>query len=290
LTDAAAQDLFLIALATLDLLGDAAAGSPLMLIAEDAQWLDRATADVLTFVARRLSVDPIVLLIAVRDGCEDPFGAAGLPELRVRPLDDESARESVAAELEAAAMRARRRGATIVAVSALERAAELGERSPERARRLLSAAELAFELGRPELAIPLLANVESLELSVLERGRMTLIRELVDPHPFEGASRCRWLVGIARSALAERDVDLALDILWLVASRTWWKDPGPDARRDIAAAVDYIESAEGPHARVPCRVGCGTAYPGASGSVAARARVAGDGRGATSGLECGAAG
>jgi predicted ATPase len=65
-TSSAAPDRFLIALAALDLLSDAAAHSPLLVIAEDAQWLDRPTCDVLTFVARRLESDPITLLMAVR--------------------------------------------------------------------------------------------------------------------------------------------------------------------------------------------------------------------------------
>jgi hypothetical protein len=91
MTDAAPPDLLLIALATLDLLSDAAARTPLLLIAEDAQWLDRPTTAVLAFLARRLEVDPIVLLIALHDGTDDPFEAATLPVLRVEPLDEEAA-------------------------------------------------------------------------------------------------------------------------------------------------------------------------------------------------------
>jgi len=54
----ATPDSFLIALATLDLLADAAASAPILIVADDAQWLDRPTSDVLTFVARRLESDP----------------------------------------------------------------------------------------------------------------------------------------------------------------------------------------------------------------------------------------
>ena len=50
-------DLFLIGLGVLGLVGDAAADSPVLLVAEDAQWLDRPTRDVLAFVARRLEHD-----------------------------------------------------------------------------------------------------------------------------------------------------------------------------------------------------------------------------------------
>jgi hypothetical protein len=47
--DESAPELFLIALATLNLLSEAAARAPLLLIVEDAHWLDRPTGDVLTF-------------------------------------------------------------------------------------------------------------------------------------------------------------------------------------------------------------------------------------------------
>jgi len=83
LSDTAAPDRFLIALATMDLLGDAAVRAPLLIIADDAQWLDRPTIDVLTFVARRLESDPIVLVAAIRDGVESPFDEVNLPELRL---------------------------------------------------------------------------------------------------------------------------------------------------------------------------------------------------------------
>ena len=86
LTDAAAPDLFLTALAALNLLAESAAGAPVLVVAEDAQWLDHSTSDALTFVARRLEFEPIVLLAAIRDGFESPFNAAGLPALHLEAL------------------------------------------------------------------------------------------------------------------------------------------------------------------------------------------------------------
>jgi hypothetical protein len=76
-----APDIFLTALATLDLLAEAAASSPLLLIVEDAHWLDTASCDVLAFVARRLELEPIVLLISVRKGNMSRLEEAQLPEL-----------------------------------------------------------------------------------------------------------------------------------------------------------------------------------------------------------------
>ncbi|MGB3440590.1 MAG: AAA family ATPase [Actinophytocola sp.] len=86
-----APDLFLIALGTLNLVADAAARAPVLLVVEDVQWLDRASADVLAFVARRLEFEPVVLLAAVRDGFPSSFDGAGLPELRPGRLTDPEA-------------------------------------------------------------------------------------------------------------------------------------------------------------------------------------------------------
>ena len=77
---------FQIAMAVLDLLGEVATETPLLILAEDAQWLDRPTTDVLAFVARRLQSDPIVLLAAVREGYPSLLVDAGLPQHRLGAL------------------------------------------------------------------------------------------------------------------------------------------------------------------------------------------------------------
>lgn len=71
---AASPDIWLVALATLTLLTGGSGRKPILLVADDAQWLDEATRDVLSFVSRRLSSDPIVLLLAVREDFDLPFG------------------------------------------------------------------------------------------------------------------------------------------------------------------------------------------------------------------------
>ena len=88
----AGADRFGIALATLDLLAEAAARQPVLVLADDAQWLDAPTTDVLAFVGRRLAIEPIALLACVRDGTADPFADAELPCVRVGPLSDAAAR------------------------------------------------------------------------------------------------------------------------------------------------------------------------------------------------------
>ena len=95
LVEGAAEDPFLIALATLTLLADAAARTPILVIADDVQWLDRPSADALAFVARRLGSDPLVMVAELREGEDSPFDAAGLDELALAPLSDRDAREMV---------------------------------------------------------------------------------------------------------------------------------------------------------------------------------------------------
>jgi len=91
MSDQAVPDVYLVGLAVLNLLADVAAKTPALLVAEDAHWLDHASVDVLTFVARRLDSEPIVLLAAVRDGVPSRITEAGLPSLAVSRLSDDAA-------------------------------------------------------------------------------------------------------------------------------------------------------------------------------------------------------
>jgi DNA-binding CsgD family transcriptional regulator len=84
-------DLFLIALATLNLLSESAENAPILLVADDCQWLDRSSSRVLAFVARRLQSDPIAFIAATREDGGGPLDGVGLLELRVDPLDDAAA-------------------------------------------------------------------------------------------------------------------------------------------------------------------------------------------------------
>ena len=88
-------DRFLVGLAVLSLLSEAAEEHALVCLVDDAQWLDRSSAEMLAFVARRLRAESIVFLFAERE----PGGLAqlaGLPELRLGGLPDASARELLA--------------------------------------------------------------------------------------------------------------------------------------------------------------------------------------------------
>src|SRR5580704_15475100 len=90
LTAGAAPDRFLVGLAALSLLSEAAEQQPLLCVVDDAQWLDRASALALAFVARRLLAEPVALVVATHEpGAE----FRGLPELPVGGLGEGAARE-----------------------------------------------------------------------------------------------------------------------------------------------------------------------------------------------------
>jgi DNA-binding CsgD family transcriptional regulator len=86
-----ADDRFLVSVAVLSLLGEAAEERPLLCLVDEAQWLDRSSAEALAFAARRLEAEGVVCLFAARDGDPRDFPAPGLPELRLQGLDPESA-------------------------------------------------------------------------------------------------------------------------------------------------------------------------------------------------------
>jgi DNA-binding CsgD family transcriptional regulator len=82
-------DRFLVGLAVLGLLSDMAGTMPLVCLVDDQQWLDRASAQVLAFVARRLQAESVGLVFATREPGQE---LGGLPELAVDGLRDGDAR------------------------------------------------------------------------------------------------------------------------------------------------------------------------------------------------------
>jgi DNA-binding CsgD family transcriptional regulator len=421
MTDVAAPDPYLIALATLNLLAETAAQAPLLLIVEDAQWVDRSTCSALMFVARRLEVEPIVMLFAVRDGFDSPLDHSDLPVLQltrlnaaaaralldahapdlaapvrarllddalgnplalvelpaalasehlggdvplptwlplttrleqaftariadlpaatrtlllVAALDDSSAiaevltaagslltdgpltvealhpaiearlvavddlelrfhhplvrsairqatssphrqaahaaladvaadqpdrrawhlaatcigpNEEVAAELAAAATRARHRGAIAVASLAFERAARLSVSPSGRGTRLLRAAELAYELGRRDELTRLVHDAERLDLEPLDRSRMTILSERFDDGIPADPARVLAQAELADQTRIAGDPELSLLILYAIAVKCWWADPGAVAREAvIACAARHTVAADDP--------------------------------------------
>ena len=156
--------------------------------------------------------------------------------------------ETVAVDLEEAARRAGRRGAVYVAFTALRRAAELSDPA-HRGRRLLSAAELAVELGTPELAAPLLREVGD-DGGPVEAARALLIEELVSPTQPRDVARAARLVEAAERAGAAGERDLHLSLIWRAVSRAWWTDPGPDAREVLVDAARRLRDSDDADPRV----------------------------------------
>jgi DNA-binding CsgD family transcriptional regulator len=91
LTAGDTPDRFLVGLATLGLLSEVAGDRPLLCVVDDAQWLDRASAQALGLVARRLVAESVALVFAVRVPSEEQE-LARLPELVVEGLRDGDAR------------------------------------------------------------------------------------------------------------------------------------------------------------------------------------------------------
>jgi DNA-binding CsgD family transcriptional regulator len=96
LVDGPPPDRFLVGLAVLTLLTDAAATQPVLCLIDDAQWLDQVSVEVLGFVARRLYADRVGVLFTVRDGEGQGAALVRLPELTLGGLPGEAAGELLA--------------------------------------------------------------------------------------------------------------------------------------------------------------------------------------------------
>jgi DNA-binding CsgD family transcriptional regulator len=96
-------DRLLICAAVLSLLAAAAETQPLLCVIDDAQWVDRPSADALVFTARRLRAEQLAIMFGVREGEASRFEAAGLPELALAGLCQDVAMSVLATTGRAAA-------------------------------------------------------------------------------------------------------------------------------------------------------------------------------------------
>ena len=240
-----APERFRIAMAVLDLLGEVATDAPLLVLAEDAQWLDRPTTEVLApaeaitlLDASAQQLSPAIRDRLLSEAAGNPLALTELPITATRREPIASGSLPLTQRLEQA-----------VAVTALQRAAEL---SPprQRARRLLAAAELTFELGQRDQVISILREVEQLDPDPVERARATWIDEVLHTRPLGDATRAASLIATAEQAGQAGDRDLQLDMAWLVASRAWLVDPAPTARRVLIEAADRLGDPESAELRI----------------------------------------
>jgi DNA-binding CsgD family transcriptional regulator len=417
-----------LALGVLDRLSRAAAATPLVIVADDAQWLDRQSWEVLAFVARRLDAEPIAVVAAACDEEPEPRDGAGLPELVLEPLDDGVARAvldahapglppalaervlreaqgnplalvaptrlehafaerigrlppmtrtlllvaaldeadelaavlgatarvagrtvtledigpavtarlvgvdgpriafrhplaraaarraggpdeqqavhaayadvlaadpdrrakhraaavsgpdaAIADELEAAARRALGRGAFDAALASLEHAAALSPEARERGRRLVDAAELAFQLGRGDTMQQLLARAEALDLDPADRERIGWDRGLFDDGAPASPDTIRALAAAGERAAQAGDLDRATDLLSR-AGELSWAAPDGAMREVVAAAIDRVG---GPGEQPALLLGAALAFPERFGAqvLETLARLPSDGGG-----------
>jgi ATP/maltotriose-dependent transcriptional regulator MalT len=135
LTTETVDEKFRVSLGVLGLLSEVAEERPLLVLVDDAQWLDGASVDALVFAARRLDAESLVLLFATREDEASVLVAPGLPELRLRPLGSADARTLLAERL-----------ATAVAEGALDWLVESSRGNP------LALLELPATLNQRQLS------------------------------------------------------------------------------------------------------------------------------------------
>jgi DNA-binding CsgD family transcriptional regulator len=159
--------------------------------------------------------------------------------------------DTVAGELEAAASAPEFRGGPTRRLIALQRAAELTPSGALRRRRLLSAAELAVDVGQAERAERLVDEISAEACGALELTRIRLVRDMVrgrvatDPRAVDG------LVSAAVDASAGGETDVAFRLLRAAALRSWWADLGPDVRSRVALAARRVAAPEVAPAMLP---------------------------------------
>jgi len=173
-----AQERFAVGAATLSLLAAYAEEGPVLILVDDAHWLDGSSAQALLFAFRRLVADPIAVLIAVREGDPSLLDGADLPTLRLAGLTSGEAATLLHGLTPAAAERLH--GATAGNPLALIELAADGHDlalAPEGAPVLVSARiSRAFlrrvdELGQTaRMALVLVATSDSGDLPMLERA------------------------------------------------------------------------------------------------------------------------
>lgn len=189
LGDGEPPDPFLVGLAALGMLTEPEAKRPLLFLVEDAQWIDGPSTEVLGFIARRIELEPVIVLFAVREGVASIVDESGLPELLVGGLDEASS-------------------SALLALTAPDLATELEARIlDEAAGNPLALIELPAAAARldgaePTEALPLSARLEQAFAARLadldsDTQRLLLLAALEDGDLPEHAGDPAWAPAVA---------------------------------------------------------------------------------------------
>ena len=209
-----APNRFLVGLAVLTLFSEVAENQPLLIAVDDALWLDHASAQTLAFVARRLVMEPIVLLFATR---ETNDGLNGLPELPIPPLGHRDARRLLESALPAP-----------IDESILDRIVAETRGNPLALVELpkgLTPKMLAGGFGMPS-EMTFSASIEEIftrrQAGLPDRARRLLLLAATDP---TGDPALVWRAA-ERLGIAESDLDKAeLDDLLVLVPRVVFRHP-----------------------------------------------------------------
>ena len=237
-----APDRFLVGLAVLSLLSEAAAEQPLVCVVDDAQWLDRATAQALAFAARRLSADAVAMLFAVRG---ERAELAGLPEYKLGGLSERHARALLASVI--SGRLDERVSDRIVAETGGNPLALL------ELPRGFSRAELAAGFGVPS-STPLAGRIEESFLRRLrplpEESRMLLLVAAAEPL---GDPRLLWLAAAALGISSRASEPLEASGLIELGARVRFRHPlvrsavysaaSDELRREVHRALAAVTDA-----------------------------------------------
>ena len=236
LSEGPAPDRLFVGLAVLGLLSEAAEERPLVCVIDDAQWLDRASAQALAFVARRLLAESVLMIFCVREPIRE---LAALPELVVWGLRDSDARQLLALVVPG---RLDQRVADQLVAEARGNPLALLELP-----RGLTPAELAGGFGLPE-ALPLDGRIEDRFLQRLEALPADTRRLLLvaaadatgDPALAQRAAARLGLTDAALEPLAGADlIEIGARVRFrhpLVRSAVYGA-AAPDERRRVHAAL-----------------------------------------------------
>ncbi|SNT55694.1 DNA-binding response regulator, NarL/FixJ family, contains REC and HTH domains [Streptosporangium subroseum] len=159
--------------------------------------------------------------------------------------------ETLAADLAAVATRARYAQAASIALTAMERAAQLSEDPQERGSRLLWAAMTADEQGDDDATRRLLALVDETQLRPAELARLYWYRESLLGTGWSGIARLGVFIDLIDTMRRAGDVELTLDALTNISLRFYWSNPDDTTRLRFVDVAELIDAPDG-DTRVIC--------------------------------------